>query len=72
MKSPGNRIDPKLIKIDGQYLVEDQMYSLCTNNFMKNVDEILKKCPIKVSRNFLNLDHFKSPFSIRYRVHFFR
>lgn len=47
-KAPLQRVDYKSVKVKGEDLVLDKLYTLVTNNFMKCVDETLKKCPIVV------------------------
>ncbi len=47
-KQPLKRIDYKSIKVAGEDLDLDRTYALVTNNFMKSVDETLKKCPLMV------------------------
>ena len=51
-RAPGERVDSKFVKIQGEYLDFNENYLLATNTFMKSVNETLKKCPVKVS--FLN------------------
>lgn len=48
-KPPGERVNKELIKVQNQYLKMTKTYHLATNTFMKNVDDILKKSPVKVS-----------------------
>ena len=48
-KEPHHRIDIRLVKIQNEYLNLKKTYRLATNLFMKNVDEVLKECPIAVN-----------------------
>ena len=47
-KPPGQRVDSRFVKIQNDYLDLNDKYSLATNVFLKNVDKVLKNCPVKI------------------------
>lgn len=49
LKTPGKRIEPRSIRIQNRQIEFNTCYRLVTNGFMRNVDDVLVKCPELVS-----------------------